>query len=143
MAVARAAPATPIPNTATKTRSSTIFTRQVIIKRSRVALLFPSPLNIPAFKLYPIFPRQPNVVILRYSTAPSMASAGTFISFKSQGPASTPTTERGTAQRYKNHTAVEVSLPIRFPSFLPMAWETRIEIPDPIPRKMQSRISNG
>ena len=64
MVVAHAAPATSMPSPATNTRSSTIFTAQETIRNSRDALLSPIPRRIPAFMLYPIFPRVPKKIML-------------------------------------------------------------------------------
>ena len=51
MVVASAAPATPMPSTATKATSSTILVRQEISSNSKVDRLSPSPRRIPAFML--------------------------------------------------------------------------------------------
>lgn len=72
-----------------------------------------------------------------------MASAGTFISRNSAGPNNRPMTVSGSAAAYRKKTAVRTRfcICVLFPA--PAICDTKIEIPEPMPRKTHSKISNG
>ena len=72
-----------------------------------------------------------------------MASAGTCISLRRNGPAATPNNVSGRLAAYRKNTAVCASLRSRSASEAPAACEIRMDIPEPMPRKIHKRISSG
>ena len=90
-----------------------------------------------------MLPRIPSIVMRRYSTAPGMASAGTCISRSIHGPSRNPMTVSGSDAANSSQTEVRTSFCSWSWSARPTACDTRMEMPEPMPTKTQSRISSG
>ena len=90
-----------------------------------------------------MLPRIPSIVMRRYSTAPGMASAGTCISRSIHGPSRNPMTVSGSDAAISSQTEVRTSFCSWSWSARPTACDTRMEMPEPMPTKTQSRISSG
>ena len=136
MTVASAAPAVPMPSTATNKRSPTILQMQAIVTDINGVLESPIPRNTAPKVLYAMIAREPMPQIRIYCAARVNDSAGAFISEARDGALIPSRTEAVTPMTANKAMPAPMMRPPSFAFPSPIFWPSSIVMPIARPMKI-------